>query len=106
MRIEEALEVVRTMPLRRRSRTRPFHRTAIVPPPRRDYIPVTRPWTWATGTPKERADMVRRHYEIYDLTGENLCELFGLTLNGLVEIVRGMDWRPEYSIGTDVGSVT
>lgn len=98
MRIERALEVVRTMSERsRRPRARPFHRAAITSPPRRDYIPVIRPWSWDTATPLERAQAVRAHYKIHNLTGEQLCSLFNLTLNGLIEIIRGHDWRPEYA---------
>jgi hypothetical protein len=40
--------------------------------------------------------MVRQHYKIPGLTAENLCDLFNLTTNGLVEIIRGHDWRSEY----------
>lgn len=97
MRVERALEVVARMAERqRRARARPFHRTAQRPLPIRKYEPISQPWAWATGNPPERADMVRQHYRIPGLTAENLCDLFNLTINGLVEIIRGHDWRPEY----------
>lgn len=98
MRVERALEVVARMAERqRRARARPFHRTtARIVPPARVYEPGPRPWAWASGNPQERANMVRQHYKIPGLTAENLCDLFNLTTNGLVEIIRGHDWRSEY----------
>jgi hypothetical protein len=56
-------------------------------------------WSWAIGTPRERADMVRSHRNLKPrpLSDEVLCELFGLTKIGLWEIATGSDWRPEFS---------
>lgn len=55
-------------------------------------------WTWKDGTPSERAEMVRRHGRIPNLPFLSLCRLFGLTANGAWEILKGGDWRPEYSL--------
>lgn len=102
VRIERALAIVSRIGAPRRAMSRPFHRTAtpyVTPKPRMTYTPTPRPipWTWAAATPRERGEWVRMHFNKYPkLTGENLCYLFNLNLNGLVEIIRGKDWAPEY----------
>lgn len=55
-------------------------------------------WAWETGTPSERADMVRGHYGAVGLTNETVCELFHLTSDGLYKIARGDVWRPEHAV--------
>lgn len=61
-----------------------------------------RAWTWANGSPRERAAFVRQH------SGSrrplNLCTLFNLTEDGLAEIIRGHDWKPEYEAYHDGSS--
>lgn len=52
-------------------------------------------WSWATGTPSERARMVRGH--LTACSRADLCSLFCLTEVGLHKILDGDDWRPEYS---------
>lgn len=56
-------------------------------------------WNWASGTPRERAEMVRR-------TGSrvNLCTLFNLTEDGLNKIMNGHDWKPEFEAYHDGSS--
>lgn len=53
-------------------------------------------WSWETGTPRERAKIVRQHQDP-KLSRDDLCRLFRLTRAGLSEILSGKDWRPEYS---------
>ena len=45
--------------------------------------------------PKERADWVRVHRE-YSIP--ELRKLFDLTEDGVVAILKGDDWRPEYKV--------
>lgn len=53
--------------------------------------------TWKTGTPSERAEMVRRHVRNWrKLSRDQICELFNLTEAGLDAINSGYDWKPEY----------
>lgn len=54
------------------------------------------PWSWATGTPRERADMVRAHLSSPRLTEEHVADLFGLSIEGLLAIKRGCDWDRAY----------
>lgn len=100
MRIERALKIVQGM--ERKSRRLPhtarLHSCQI--PQRVDYLPVPKPWSWATGTPKERADFVRRTARIEALTSEYLCDLFDLTMIGLADILRGRDWKPTHCPAT------
>lgn len=49
------------------------------------------PWAWVTGTPRERADMIRSHWRF---GREKLCDLFNLTDEGLTAILDGDDWTP------------
>lgn len=49
---------------------------------------------WWSGSPRERADMIRRHYG--GLSSEKVCDLFELTPEGLDTIARGADWSPEF----------
>lgn len=51
-------------------------------------------WTWKNGTPVERANMVRAHS---GCSLAVLCEIFGLTEEGVFRIIVGDCWRPEYS---------
>jgi hypothetical protein len=60
-----------------------------------DYIPVTRPWTWATGTPSERADAIRSH--ALKLNSVAVRDLFQLTESGLDKILAGDIWRPDHT---------
>lgn len=54
-------------------------------------------WNWATGSPEERGEMVRRHVGgTRPLPRENLKLLFDLTDEGLDKIMNGDCWRPEY----------
>lgn len=53
-------------------------------------------FTWATGTPRERAEMVRGHAHS-GLSADKLCDLFHLTPAGLVEILSGADWNERFS---------
>ena len=50
-------------------------------------------WTWETGTPRERAEMIRRHGNLKD---ETVCDLFDLSVEGLLAIRRGADWCEQY----------
>ena len=51
-------------------------------------------WSWKTGTPEERANMVRSHKQF---PIETICRMFDLTLDGADRILRQDDiWRPEY----------
>lgn len=95
MRIERALAIVHGIGVRRRRSYR--RRAPVLVPAPICYPPSPQPWAWATGNPRERANMVRSHYNIPGLSGEALCNLFNLNVNGLVEIIRGDDWRPQYS---------
>ena len=66
-------------------------------------------WSWATGTPRERAEMVRNHARsstmmraphskgARDMTHDDLRRLFHLTQSGLVEILSGADWNQRFS---------
>lgn len=91
MRIDRAIAIVRSIgkPSRRNNRRAIPAPTYRAPPPQRR-------WTWEGGSPMERADVVRAHYKNRDLTGEDLCRTFNLTCNGLIEIIRGKNWSPEY----------
>ena len=53
-------------------------------------------WTWESGTPKERGEMVRSTLPHVRHDMEKLCELFCLTGTGAREIVAGSDWKPEH----------
>lgn len=54
-------------------------------------------WSWETGTPRERADTVRRHaFSGRTIPESNLLTLFNLTDVGLRRIMAGEDWRPEF----------
>ena len=65
-------------------------------------------WSWETGTPRERAEMVRKHaspsarapsyHDARQLSDDDLCRLFNLTPAGLQAILAGADWRPEHAI--------
>lgn len=62
-------------------------------------------WAWKTGTPRERADMVRSHQRLFAGV-DGLCGLFALTSTGAFAIIGGDDWRPEYSTKEEsVGSM-
>lgn len=54
-------------------------------------------WTWESGSPNERAAFIRCHR---DLTDDDLRKLFCLTERGLLRIMGGDDWMPEYSTET------
>lgn len=56
-----------------------------------------RAWSWATGTPRERAEFVRNQALDLRVSGEQLCEIFRLTPMGLVAILRGADWGDAFS---------
>ena len=56
----------------------------------------TAAWNWNTGTPHDRAEMVRRHANGSQVSRQNLLTLFQLTENGLDQILQGTDWCPEY----------
>lgn len=53
-------------------------------------------WTWKSGTPRERADMIRSHLVACHGSRLTLCKLFLLTEEGARKILDGDDWRPEY----------
>ena len=56
-------------------------------------------WSWKTGTPRERANVIREHASPdmpRPMTDAELCDLFNLTLAGLIAVLRGWDWKPEY----------
>lgn len=56
-------------------------------------------WTWQTGTPRERAETVRRHaFDGRPIPEANLLTLFNLTEIGLRRILAGGDWRPEFDV--------
>ena len=56
-------------------------------------------WSWATGTPRERADMVRGHaFGCHPLPEDQLYDLFLLTNEGLARIKAGDGRRPEYAL--------
>jgi hypothetical protein len=59
-------------------------------------------WTWAKGSPKERADAVRSHGKL-KLRFRDLCYLFNLTADGAWEILKGDIWRPEYDMDVERG---
>ncbi len=56
-------------------------------------------WSWKTGTPRERAETIRS-YAKPDMPGPptdaELRDLFNLTCDGLIAVLRGWDWQPEY----------
>jgi hypothetical protein len=52
------------------------------------------PGAWATGTPDERANIVRSHR---NFPVETLLDLFCLTRAGAFAILGGDVWQPEYS---------
>lgn len=57
----------------------------------------TSAWRWATSSPQERAEMIRRHAGgTRPLPVANLCELFDLTEFGLMRVMAGEDWKPEF----------
>ena len=56
---------------------------------------VLSPFTWLGAGPNERANWVRQHREF---SIPDLRKLFNLTENGLVAILKGDDWRPEYNV--------
>ena len=57
-------------------------------------------WTWATGTPAERAQMVRSHTGLRrPLSRFDMKRLFNLTDAGLDAILAGSDWKPEHDAG-------
>lgn len=58
-------------------------------------------WSWAEGTPTERANCVRAHGRMKGLRFLALCRLFNLTADGAWEILRGDDWRPEYDMDAE-----
>lgn len=45
--------------------------------------------------------MVRSHAKIENLSYSELCRIFNLTANGAWEILKGDDWRPEYSMDAE-----
>lgn len=53
-------------------------------------------FAWETGTPKERADCVRGHVRACFNNGALLCELFHLSEAGLICILAGYKWWPEF----------
>ncbi len=55
-----------------------------------------RQWSWETGTPFERAEMVRRHLNSPGLHWDSVRELFNLTDEGIRMIARGENWCEEY----------
>lgn len=59
------------------------------------YIPVPRPWTWNTASPAERADAIRAHQR--KIGSVATAELFQLTEAGIIQILNGDVWRPEYA---------
>lgn len=63
---------------------------------------MSRAWTWATGTPRERAEMVRGTMKHIHFSNEKAKELFNLSDGGLAKILDGGDWRPEYEVATNV----
>lgn len=82
---------------RRRAVTRGWRRSAATSAVTSYSRPPERPcWTWANGTPRERAEWVRSNARILSL--ENLRYMFNLTTEGAWEIVvKGDEWRPEHS---------
>ncbi len=55
-----------------------------------------RGWTWATASPQERGEWVRRHLRTGKMSAEAVRDLFELTETGLRAIQDGDDWRPEH----------
>lgn len=45
--------------------------------------------------------MVRAHGKIDNLSYCELCRIFNLTANGAWEILKGDEWRPEYSMDAE-----
>lgn len=58
-------------------------------------------WAWKPGTPTERANLVRNHAKIPELRYAELCRLFNLTSEGLWEILKGSDWKPEHDMNAE-----
>lgn len=55
-------------------------------------------WSWENGTPRERANIVRSHaHGTRPLSNAALRDLFCLTPEGLLAILRGLDWCDEFS---------
>jgi hypothetical protein len=92
MKLDKALSVIRSMGSTKRRYRRP-PRTLTYQPP----APQRR-WTWETATPQQRACFVREHRKL-GIMDWDLCELFGLTRDGLAEIVKGKDWAPHHHLG-------
>lgn len=96
MKIDKALQVVQAMGRKRHART--TARLARPKPAIPLYAaPVRNPWTWETGTPKERADLVRSTSDITGISTDDICDLFDLSYKGLADILRGRDWQREHS---------
>lgn len=55
-------------------------------------------WSWNTGTPRERAMMVRDHHIRGTCLGNKqiLGDLFNLTEDGVEKILNGADWHPDH----------
>lgn len=90
MRLDRVLKVVQTMRERQGRRRGPSRALTYQPPT------PTRYWTWDTATPHERACFVRENRRL-GIMDWDLCELFNLTREGLSEIARGKDWRPDHT---------
>ena len=90
MKLDKALAIVQTMREKQGRRRRPSRTLTYQPP-----APV-RYWTWETATPHERARFVRENRKL-GVMDWDLLDLFGLTREGLAEIVKGKDWRPDHT---------
>jgi hypothetical protein len=53
-------------------------------------------WTWATATPREKADWVRKHLLMPGLSHGDVCRLFNLTTHGLDLIDTGHNWSRSF----------
>lgn len=94
MKIDRALAIVRAMGRPKPRRVPRFEA-------RPSYTPVRRAWTWANATPQERGKAVRDTADqLPQMTADSLRELFNLTWPGLVDILRGQDWRPEHDLSS------
>lgn len=60
----------------------------------------TKQFEWATATPRDRAEMVRRHLGSHKISTDKTRELFDLTPEGLAEIAGGAVWKPEHHAHT------
>jgi len=54
-------------------------------------------WTWATASWQERGDFVRQHFRMpRPLSHDQARDLFNLTEEGLMAIINGDTWKPDY----------